>query len=151
MFFVFGFGKQTVKDYGATPEQYCGHCHNQSPRRLAKATTWFTLFFIPVIPYRTRYMLLCPICGNAQELPKEEFEEIIRSLGIEEKAGAGAGAGPGPGPQGFSPSTRPQQPPFLSDEAKYAGKTPTQIAYLKKLESHERALAARQENEEEEE
>ncbi len=142
MFFVFGFGKQTVKDYGQTPEQYCGRCHNQSLRRLAKVTSWFTLFFIPVIPYRSRYMLVCPVCGNAQELPKEEFEEIVRSLGIEEKVAAG-------GYQGFG-SAGLQQPGVLNDEAKYAGKTPTQIAYLKKIENYERSLAARQENQEEE-
>lgn len=136
MFFVFGFGKQTVKNYGETPEQYCNRCHNQSPRNLTKATSWFTLFFIPVIPYRTRYMLICPICGNVQELSQEEFEEISGSLGIGKVAARGyQGSGSAKGPQ----------PRTLSDESKYAGKTPTQIAYLKKIEKYEKSLAAQEE------
>jgi len=34
------------------------------------------LFFIPVIPYKTRYLLMCPVCKNYLMLQKEEFEEL---------------------------------------------------------------------------
>lgn len=33
-----------------------------------KLRDWFTLFFVPVIPYRKEYWLLCPICGVGYEL-----------------------------------------------------------------------------------
>jgi len=66
-----------------------------------KVTSWFTFFFIPVIPYRTVYLLVCPICGQAEQLEKDVFLE---------KADQGI----------------PKDP--------YAGKTETQISYLKQME-----------------
>jgi len=34
------------------------------------------LLFIPLVPYKTRYLLKCPECKNCLELQKEEFEEL---------------------------------------------------------------------------
>jgi hypothetical protein len=75
-----------------------------------KVTTWFTLFFIPVIPYKRRYLLACPVCGFAYILPKHEFMTLADGAYYE----------------------APVQP----DAVKYAGKTATQIAFLKQMEEH---------------
>lgn len=88
---------------------------------LLKITTWFTLFFIPVIPYKTEYISVCPICNSLLHLSKEDFM----------RAADGENAGYTDGAQ--------------DDSIKYAGKTPTQISYLKQMEELEREKAERTE------
>lgn len=41
---------------------------------LEKVTYRITFFFIPIIPYRTDYMLVCPICKCFDALKAKEFE-----------------------------------------------------------------------------
>ena len=116
MFIIWGVGHRTTKIVGIMPESLCGRCNNRTARKIMKLTSWFTLFFIPVIPYKRQYLLVCPICGQAQQLTKAEFESL-----------AGTGAN----------NTAPigRQPALMSDDIKYAGKTPTQIAFLKHMEN----------------
>lgn len=97
-----GWGKQMVKVFGLINAQVCGHCNNMGQRSIVKITTWFTLFFIPIIPYRTRYLLICPVCRDSIKISKEEFKHLIQNGTIN-----------------------------VHDE--YAGKTETQIAYLKAM------------------
>ena len=111
LFIIWGFGHNRTKSFGVVGAAVCGRCNNNVQRGLLKVTTWFTLFFIPVIPYRTMYLLICPICGQPEELTKESFLEM---------AGQADGM-----PIGHADS-RPVD--------KYAGKTETQIAYLKQME-----------------
>lgn len=73
MFVLFGFGKRTVKDHGTTEIRYCHHCHNERPWQVATIRTWFTLFFIPVIPYSSEHIAKCPICNSYIELDKASF------------------------------------------------------------------------------
>ena len=115
MFIIWGMGHRTTKIAGIAAESLCGRCNNMTARRVIKLTSWFTLFFIPIIPYRRQYLLVCPICGQARPLTKAEFDSLTGA-----EAGSQAFAG---------------QPVFSPDEMKYAGKTPTQIAYLKHMES----------------
>jgi hypothetical protein len=58
---------------------------------LVRARDWFTLFFIPVLPYETKYFLECPSCKNAFELKNEEnitnlkeIAELIESFNKKE-------------------------------------------------------------------
>lgn len=55
----------------------CGRCNNQSFWILEKAKHFVTLFFLPVVPYKTEYHFYCSICGNSQLLNKEEFEKEV--------------------------------------------------------------------------
>ena len=115
MFIIWGIGHRTTKIAGIMTESLCGRCNNRTARKLIKLTSWFTIFFIPVIPYSRQYLLVCPICGQAQQLTKAEFDSLANA-GINDPAPGGS-------------------PAFLSDDIKYAGKTPTQIAFLKHMES----------------
>ena len=117
MFIIWGFGHTTTKNYGFTSAVNCGRCNNSEPRTALKVTTWFTLFFIPVIPYNTQYLLVCPICGQAEELTKEEFSDLIATV----QSGDA------------TYQTQPHSDRQLLNK-NYAGKTPTQIAYLSQLE-----------------
>ncbi len=72
MIIFFGWGKQTVKELGTTDKIRCGHCGNVREWEYKKITTWFTLFFIPVIPYKIDYIKQCRICNVAARIDKEE-------------------------------------------------------------------------------
>ncbi len=106
---IFGWGKVTKKFLGAIGRLQCGNCNNEAQWELCVLRVWFTLFFIPVIPYKTTYCMMCPVCNSYIEVSKERFEEL---------KGALSGG--------------------IDDAIKYAGKTPTQISYLKAVEEQRR-------------
>ncbi|MCK4744799.1 zinc-ribbon domain-containing protein [Candidatus Parcubacteria bacterium] len=79
---IFGWGHQTVKNYGVVFKNQCGNCKNDDYWQLIKTTTWFTLFFIPIIPYNVRHLLICPICEHGVELNNTkayEFKNIAEA------------------------------------------------------------------------
>jgi hypothetical protein len=62
---IFGFGGGRRKDHGAALPYNCPNCHNAVMLHYLSVTKWFSLFFIPLIPYRTSHYLICPICTRA--------------------------------------------------------------------------------------
>lgn len=68
MFFLFGWGRRTRKDFGPALPLKCGNCNNSGFHRLLHVRTWFTLFFAPVIPYESHHYLLCDVCSRGFEL-----------------------------------------------------------------------------------
>jgi hypothetical protein len=73
---IFGWNKHIVKQFGDAGVVTCKRCHNQSEWSLYRVQTWFTLFFIPAIPYENRYYVSCPICHSAASLTKSKFNEL---------------------------------------------------------------------------
>ena len=72
MFFIFGFGKTTTRTVGVVGKVRCSNCSNVREWDYKKVTTWFTLFFIPIIPYKVIYVKECPICNAAFIVDKNE-------------------------------------------------------------------------------
>lgn len=72
----FGWGHQTTKNYGPTFKNRCSHCNNEEYWILNRLITWFTLYFIPVIPYEYKYFLSCPICQYGLVLNKEQINQM---------------------------------------------------------------------------
>lgn len=123
MFIIYGFGKTTTKDFGTLQTAPCTNCNNQVKKQLVRVRTWFTLFFIPVIPYRTQYFLICPICRKGEVLKKDQFMEYAQSLTPESEA---------------QPYNSPNYSQQNTEEIKYAGKNETQINFLKQMEENEK-------------
>jgi hypothetical protein len=73
---IFGWGHQTRKQIGVTFKNLCNHCHNEDYWVLTRTITWFTLFFIPVIPYSIKYFLSCPVCQYGLTLDSKQIEQI---------------------------------------------------------------------------
>lgn len=73
---IFGWGHQTIKNIGLTFKNHCSHCNNEDYWVLTKYMTWFTLFFIPVIPYSSRYFLSCPVCQYGITLDNNQLEQV---------------------------------------------------------------------------
>lgn len=111
---IWGWGRVTKKFIGGVFQRTCNYCNQTSIWQLCIVRTWFTLFFIPVIPYEKRYRIACPSCGSYIELTKEQFEKMKLEL---ETANSNETA---------------------EDNLKYAGKTETQIRYLKHMEEYEK-------------
>ena len=76
MFFIFGWGHQTTKQFGSGIHARCPQCHNGVGLMLLSVTKWFTLFFIPVIPYDSGYLLTCPICARGVKIDEAQFNKI---------------------------------------------------------------------------
>ena len=116
---IFGWGKITKKFIAKAFEKSCGYCNTTEVWRLAIVRTWFTLFFIPVIPYKTTYCILCPQCSSYIPLSKEQFEQMKLEL-----------SNPSTGADNNIPINS------VDDALKYSGKTETQINYLKQMEEY---------------
>lgn len=78
MFILFGWGHRTTKDRGPTLPINCPNCHNDTWLRFISFKKWFTLFFIPIIPYKFENLLICPVCSSGIELNGETFNEALR-------------------------------------------------------------------------
>ena len=75
---VFGWGRRTVHDAGPVAFQKCERCQNRSWFHLLTIRRWFTLFFIPIIPYETRHRMICPVCTAGVDLVGEGLARARR-------------------------------------------------------------------------
>lgn len=82
--FIYGWGHQMRKDFGPLFKRLCGHCHNEQYWNLLSVSVWFTIFFIPVFPYKFIRRIYCPVCNYGYELENEKFEEL-KPLAINNK------------------------------------------------------------------
>ncbi|WP_328360156.1 zinc ribbon domain-containing protein [Streptomyces sp. NBC_00457] len=54
----------------------CGHCGNPAAHTLRKRVTKFTLFFVPLFPFSTKYATQCTFCGAEQKITTEQAEQL---------------------------------------------------------------------------
>lgn len=79
MIFIFGF--RTRSGVLATLSLACRNGH-VAAHRIVKITRWFTLFFIPVIPFSRKYRSVCIQCGLTLEIPKEAAEDLASRVTV---------------------------------------------------------------------
>jgi hypothetical protein len=84
---IWGFGKVIKSIKGEVMEKDCQYCNTISMWRLSRNITWFTLYFIPIIPYRVTYCIECPRCGSYIEISKEKFVLIRDEIKERKKLG----------------------------------------------------------------
>ena len=61
MFLIFGLS--TKAELLGLVSFVCQVCGNAGPHQLVREKTRFSLFFVPLIPIRTRNAVHCPVCG----------------------------------------------------------------------------------------
>ena len=79
---IFGWGTQTRRNYGQLKSAPCGICKYEG-YSLIRIITWFTLFFIPVIPYYSiKHLVLCNNCKNGYDISQEhqEIKELKQGI-----------------------------------------------------------------------
>lgn len=68
--------KGFVKDGSYSTDQTpCLACGAQGAKKLFRVRNWFTLFFIPIFPYSSKYIVKCTRCGR-EDVVKEAREEF---------------------------------------------------------------------------
>ncbi|MFD4259767.1 zinc-ribbon domain-containing protein [Streptomyces sp. NPDC058534] len=77
----------------------CGQCGNPSAHTLRKRVTKFTLFFVPLFPFSTKYATQCTFCGAEQQVSKEQAEQLQSQGGVGGPGGGGGGQAYGASPQ----------------------------------------------------
>ncbi|MCQ6552821.1 zinc ribbon domain-containing protein [Streptomyces sp. C10-9-1] len=80
----------------------CGRCGNPAAHTLRKRVTRFTLFFVPLFPFSTKYATQCTFCGAEQQTTAAQAEQLRQQAGGGQSAPghrAGYGADPATGPR----------------------------------------------------
>ncbi|MEU3602983.1 zinc-ribbon domain-containing protein [Streptomyces sp. NPDC006798] len=86
----------------------CGQCGNPAAHTLRKRVSKFTLFFVPLFPFSTKYGTQCTFCGAESQLNQQQAEAL-------QAQAATGGAVPGGAPGGAPGYGGPQQAnPFAS-------------------------------------
>jgi len=139
MFIIFGFGRRTRRDHGPAFYNDCPNCKNRTFFHYIAIRVWFTLFFIPRIPYKSIHAYVCRVCSwgfpingasekaealrrvevtkrwAAKELTDEQYREALITASIQQPVGAPApAAAQPPAPQQPAPppdATSPPPPP----------------------------------------
>jgi predicted RNA-binding Zn-ribbon protein involved in translation (DUF1610 family) len=65
----------------STPFYICETCGNHAPHQLSKQSRKFSLFFIPLFSFRTKYLDGCTACGRVIEVSKEQAQTAARQTG----------------------------------------------------------------------
>ncbi len=74
---IFGWGHTMDKIFGPVIfDGYCPHCHNHSVWYLRRISVWFTLFFIPIFPYKYDRIVCCSICGYYRDVKADDFDKL---------------------------------------------------------------------------
>lgn len=108
---IYGWDKKTRKVIGKFAHRSCTYCNTDSVWVLCLVRTWFTLFFIPIIPYAKSYQISCPNCKSYITISKEDF------MKLKEEIQSG------------------KREADIIESMKYKGKSDTQINYLEAMEA----------------
>ncbi len=95
MFIIFGWGRTTMHVLGWAPVRRCANCHNEGPWVVARVRRWFTVFFIPILPYESRYVAMCPVCSRGFDIDRDRASDLIQGQrGIPQGEGSAGISGP---------------------------------------------------------
>ncbi|HEY7946975.1 MAG TPA: zinc-ribbon domain-containing protein, partial [Acidimicrobiales bacterium] len=75
MFLIFGIKRMARRL--ATVFSLCGHCGSPAAQVVSRRTTWFSLFFIPIIPLRFTYVVTCTLCGASSKVDKAQALQMV--------------------------------------------------------------------------
>ncbi len=77
MVLIFGWGGGPVQDRGDVAPIRCPNCHNDVYFHHIHSTRQVSLFFVPVMPYRTDEYLACPVCRQALQIPPSHLSAVL--------------------------------------------------------------------------
>lgn len=76
MFIVFGT-KRNQKVLGNSKDVHqCKNCLRETHFKITFETHWFTIYWLPILPFALFRSVICPVCG---EQIKKNRKEIIKS------------------------------------------------------------------------
>lgn len=79
MFILWG-GKYMISNKGQTRDRIlCPRCHNNLNFIIRSKIKWFTIYFVPLFPYRFQKEIICPYCGRNIFVSKENYKEHLKN------------------------------------------------------------------------
>lgn len=85
MLLIFGW-EPRHRHLGPTREQRCSRCGNERYWILERERQYITLFFLPLIPLKTRFREYCPVCHHGETLSPAEARDLQALAQIQEQA-----------------------------------------------------------------
>ena len=76
MLLIFGIRRRGYRM--GTVFAICGQCHTPAAQAIVRLKTFFTFFFIPLIPLGAKYRSTCTMCGTVVNLTKEQAETSVQ-------------------------------------------------------------------------
>jgi len=73
------FGTRRMRKQLGVVLMMCARCHRPCAQTIVKIHTWFTLFFIPIFPFSTKYFTVCSMCGGAMSVEHSEAEHLVEA------------------------------------------------------------------------
>ncbi|MEV4530237.1 zinc-ribbon domain-containing protein [Streptosporangium sp. NPDC049304] len=70
------FGLRTVAHRLGVVTLTCRNCGNTAAQVLSRRVTKFSLFFVPLFPVRTRYVMQCTFCAASYAITKDEANRL---------------------------------------------------------------------------
>jgi hypothetical protein len=81
MLIIFGM-RNRAHQHGPCVAATCPRCHNEVVLAYLVVTRWFTLFFLPVIPFGRKRLLVCPICSWQREVDVKSEQLALEMIKI---------------------------------------------------------------------
>src|SRR5580692_7042687 len=75
MFLIFGIKR--LRRRMATSFALCGQCGTPAAQVIVRIGTWFSLFFVPLIPLGNKYISTCTLCGKSTKLDKAQALALV--------------------------------------------------------------------------
>ena len=76
MFIIFGVGDSIKDQFTVANSEHCYHCNNTTHWTATKVQQHISLFFMPVIPFKTKYFVACPICKTGRKIDENTFNKL---------------------------------------------------------------------------
>lgn len=70
---IFGWGHRKRKVIGPVEKLKCPRCTQEEYWELVEVKALISLFFVPLIPYKTEWVIRCPVCEAMSEVPEHEL------------------------------------------------------------------------------
>jgi len=102
MLFFILFGLRRRAQRLGTVLQLCSRCHTPAAQSVIRVRTFFTLFFVPLIPLGSKYRATCTLCGSTVSIPKEQAGQLVASVQAQ-----AVGVPTASGPNGVQPKQKP--------------------------------------------
>ena len=105
MLIIFGIRRKAYRL--ATVFALCRLCGSPAAQVVSRVRTFFSLFFVPIIPMGSTYRSTCSLCGRTVKITKEEADQLVAHA----QSGAPTPARP---PAVYPPPAMPGAPSAVS-------------------------------------
>jgi len=79
MFIIYGT-KSFEKTLAAAGPDLCPVCQQNTQYTILRVIRWFTLFYIPIIPFSFKYYRVCGYCRNSVSMDSAVAKEIVKRV-----------------------------------------------------------------------